>query len=120
MQITQSLFCLTFLLLLQDSVSEARREVAARRSPVLGFPRYCVKVPETRGEPAPMFDDVSLMPHAVCWGAAPRLVWTMVIANSITFLSYVSICITLFVIARRTRCGCVEGWDYFLVVLVQV
>jgi len=37
-----------------------------------------------------MFDHVSLMPHAVCWAAAPRLIWTMVVANSITFMSYVT------------------------------
>jgi signal transduction histidine kinase len=62
-----------------------------------------------------MFDDVSLMPHAVCWAAAPRLIWTMVAANAITFLSYVTICITLLVMARRTRRVIARDWGYFLV-----
>jgi signal transduction histidine kinase len=62
-----------------------------------------------------MFDDVSLMPHAVCWAAAPRLIWTMVIANSITFLSYVSICITLLLLVRQTRRVIARDWAYFLV-----
>jgi signal transduction histidine kinase len=62
-----------------------------------------------------MFDDVSLMPHAVCWAAAPRLIWTMAAANAITFLSYVTICITLLVMARRTRRVIARDWGYFLV-----
>jgi signal transduction histidine kinase len=62
-----------------------------------------------------MFDDVSLMPHAVCWAAAPRLIWTMVIANAITFLSYVSICATLLALVRRTRKVIAKDWAYFLV-----
>jgi signal transduction histidine kinase len=62
-----------------------------------------------------MFDDVSLMPHAVCWAAAPRLIWTMVIANSITFLSYVTICATLLILARRTRRVIARDWGYFLI-----
>jgi signal transduction histidine kinase len=62
-----------------------------------------------------MFDDVSLMPHAVCWAAAPRLIWTMVVANTITFLSYVSICATLLVLVRRTRRVIARDWAYFLV-----
>jgi signal transduction histidine kinase len=62
-----------------------------------------------------MFDDVSLMPHAVCWAAAPRLVWTMVVTNSITFLSYVSICVTLLVLAKRTRRVIARDWAYFVV-----
>ena len=62
-----------------------------------------------------MFDDVSLMPHAVCWAAAPRLIWTMVVANAITFLSYVTICATLLVMARRTRRVIARDWGYFLV-----
>jgi len=61
-----------------------------------------------------MFDDVSLMPHAVCWAAAPHLIWTMVVTNAITFLSYVSICITLLVLARRTRRVIARDWAYFL------
>src|SRR5580698_1505382 len=62
-----------------------------------------------------MFDHVSLMPHAVCWAAAPRLIWTMVITNSITFLSYVSICVTLLVLAKRTRRVIARDWAYFVV-----
>lgn len=62
-----------------------------------------------------MFDDVSLMPHAVCWAAAPRLIWTMVVSNAITFLSYVTICATLLVMARRTRRVIARDWGYFLV-----
>jgi signal transduction histidine kinase len=70
---------------------------------------FAWKVPES------MFDDVSLMPHAVCWAAAPRLIWTMVIANTITFLSYVTICATLLVLVRRTRRVIARDWAYFLV-----
>lgn len=44
-----------------------------------------------------------LMPHAVCWRADQHLIWTMVISNAITFLSYTTICLTLFALARRTR-----------------
>jgi signal transduction histidine kinase len=62
-----------------------------------------------------MLSDVSLMPHAVCWAAAPRLIWTMVITNSITFLSYVSICTTLLVLAKRTRRVIARDWAYFVV-----
>jgi signal transduction histidine kinase len=62
-----------------------------------------------------MFDDVSLMPHAVCWAAAPHLIWTMVIANAVTFLSYVSICVTLLVLLRRTRLIVARDWAYFLI-----
>jgi signal transduction histidine kinase len=62
-----------------------------------------------------MFEHVSLMPHAQCWAAAPHLIWTMVIANSITFLSYVSICVTLLVLVRRTGKVIARDWGYFLV-----
>ena len=41
-------------------------------------------------------------PHAVCWAGSPRLIWTMVVANSIIFLSYASNCGALLYIARRT------------------
>src|SRR5580704_10112919 len=61
-----------------------------------------------------MSSSVSLMPHAVCWAAAPRLVWTMVVTNFITFLSYVTICFTLFFLARRTRRVIARDWVYFL------
>jgi signal transduction histidine kinase len=55
------------------------------------------------------------MPHAVCWAAAPRLVWTMVVTNFITFLSYVTICFTLFFLARRTRRVIARDWAYFVI-----
>ncbi len=56
-----------------------------------------------------------LMPHAVCWAAAPRLVWTMVVTNAITFLSYLSICVTLLYLARRTGRVIARDWAYFTV-----
>ncbi len=62
-----------------------------------------------------MFDDVSLVPHAVCWAAEPKLIWTMVAANAVTFLSYVSICVTLLVLVRRTKRVIARDWAYFLV-----
>lgn len=55
------------------------------------------------------------MPHAVCWAAAPRLIWTMVITNAITFLSYASICVTLFYLVRNTRRVIAREWTYFVV-----
>ena len=58
---------------------------------------------------------VPLMPHAVCWASAPRLIWTMVITNLITFLSYFSICLTLFYLSRRTSRVIARDWKYFLV-----
>jgi len=57
----------------------------------------------------------SLMPHAVCWKADPHLIWTMAVVNAITFLSYFSICITLFYMARRTRRAIYREWGFFLV-----
>ena len=59
--------------------------------------------------------DSSLMPHAVCWRQDPRLIWTMVITNAITFLSYFSICVTLIYLARKTRRSIARDWVYFLV-----
>jgi signal transduction histidine kinase len=56
-----------------------------------------------------------LVPHAVCWAAAPNLIWTMVIADSVTFLSYVSLCVTLLFIARRTFRVMVRDWMWFVV-----
>jgi signal transduction histidine kinase len=56
----------------------------------------------------------SLMPHAVCWRADQHLIWTMVISNAITFLSYTTICITLLVLARRTRIVIARDWIFFL------
>ena len=57
----------------------------------------------------------SLMPHAVCWKADPSLIWTMAVTNAITFLSYLSICITLFYMAQRTRRAIYREWGFFLV-----
>ena len=57
----------------------------------------------------------SLMPHAVCWSRDPNLIWTMAATNAITFLSYFSICLTLFYMARRTRRSINREWGFFLV-----
>ena len=57
----------------------------------------------------------SLMPHAVCWSQDPQLIWTMVITNGITFLSYFSICLTLFYLARSTRRVVRREWAFFLI-----
>jgi len=57
----------------------------------------------------------SLMPHAVCWRQDPQLIWTMAITNAITFLSYLSICMTLFYLARRTGRSIARDWIFFLV-----
>ena len=57
----------------------------------------------------------SLMPHAVCWSRDPQLIWTMAVANAITFVSYFSICITLIYLARRTRRAIHHEWGFFLV-----
>ncbi len=62
-----------------------------------------------------MSGSVSLMPHAVCWAAAPRLIWTMVVTNLVTFLSYSSICLTLLYLVRRTRRVIARDWAYFVV-----
>ena len=56
-----------------------------------------------------------LMPHAVCWAAAPKLIWTMVVANLVTFLSYLSLCGTLLFIARRTFRVMARDWVLFVV-----
>ncbi len=57
----------------------------------------------------------SLMPHAVCWRADQHLIWTMVISNAITFLSYTTICLTLLALARRTRgIFIARDWIFFL------
>ena len=55
------------------------------------------------------------MPHAVCWAAAPRLIWTMVVTNLITFTSYLCICLTLLYLARRTGRVIARDWAYFVV-----
>ncbi len=57
----------------------------------------------------------SLMPHAICWRQDPQLIWTMAITNAITFLSYLSICITLFYLARKTGRAIARDWIFFLV-----
>lgn len=56
----------------------------------------------------------SLMPHAVCWRADQHLIWTMVISNAVTFLSYTTICLTLLALARRTRIVIARDWIFFL------
>ena len=62
-----------------------------------------------------MAPPVSLMPHAVCWNADPRLIWTMVVTNAITFLSYSGICLTLLVMVRRTKQVINRAWAWFAV-----
>lgn len=57
----------------------------------------------------------SLMPHSVCWREDQNLIWTMAVTNAITFLSYFSICITLFYLARKTRRSIPKDWAFFLV-----
>ncbi len=61
-----------------------------------------------------MLSSVPLMPHAVCWRDDPRLIWTMVAANTVTFLSYLSICVTLLLLARRTRRVIARDWAFFV------
>lgn len=56
-----------------------------------------------------------LMPHAVCWAGSPRLIWTMVVANFVIFLSYASNCGTLLFIAQRTFRSMVRDWVWFVV-----
>src|SRR5205814_7550790 len=57
----------------------------------------------------------SLMPHSVCWNHDPNLIWTMAVTNAITFLSYSSICVTLFYLARRTNRSIHREWGFFLI-----
>ena len=57
----------------------------------------------------------SLMPHSVCWRQDPHLIWTMAVTNAITFLSYLSICIALFYLARKTGRAIARDWVFFLV-----
>src|SRR5271165_1456923 len=57
----------------------------------------------------------SLMPHAVCWSQDQQLIWTMVITNAITFLSYFTICATLFYLARKTHAALARDWVFFLI-----
>jgi len=62
-----------------------------------------------------MYKQSPLMPHAVCWAADPGLIWTMVITNSITFLSYLTIAFTLIYLFRRTGRILARDWGYFVV-----
>ena len=62
-----------------------------------------------------MLGQIPLMPHAVCWAAAPRLIWTMVVTNFLTFLSYLTICGTLLYLVSRTRRVIAREWAYFVV-----
>lgn len=62
-----------------------------------------------------MSSPISLMPHAVCWREDPNLIWAMAITNAVTFLSYTTICITLFALARRTRRVIARDWAFFVV-----
>jgi signal transduction histidine kinase len=55
------------------------------------------------------------MPHAVCWRADPRLIWVMVVTNAVTFLSYLSIGLTLLWLARKTRRVIARDWAWFVV-----
>ena len=57
----------------------------------------------------------SFMPHAVSWSQDQPLIWTMVVTNTITFVSYFSICITLFYLARRTRRSLHRDWGYLAI-----
>lgn len=65
--------------------------------------------------PSTLLQMPSLMPHSVCWRADPHLIWVMVITNAITFLSYLSICLTLLYLVRKTRRILVRDWAYFAV-----
>jgi signal transduction histidine kinase len=58
---------------------------------------------------------VFLMPHAVCWAASPGLIWTMVVTNAVTFLSYSAMCAVLMYLARRTGRVMAREWRYFLI-----
>jgi len=58
---------------------------------------------------------IPLMPHAVCWASAPDLIWTMVVTNFITFLSYLTISVTLVYLARRTHRVIARDWIYFVI-----
>jgi signal transduction histidine kinase len=55
-----------------------------------------------------------LMPHAVCWREDQHLIWTMAVSNAVTFLSYTTICVTLFALARRTRRIIARDWIFFV------
>jgi signal transduction histidine kinase len=61
-----------------------------------------------------MSEPISLMPHAICWRADPHLIWVMVAANAITFLSYLSICLTLLSLVSHTRKVIARDWAWFV------
>jgi signal transduction histidine kinase len=61
------------------------------------------------------FVNTDLVPHSVCWASDPQLIWTMVVTNLITFLSYLAICCTLLYLVRRTGRLIVREWAYFVV-----
>ncbi len=60
-----------------------------------------------------MFSHIPLMPHAVCWRADPQLIWAMVVANAITALAYLTVCLTLLYLVRHTRRVIARDWAYF-------
>jgi signal transduction histidine kinase len=62
-----------------------------------------------------MFNSNSLMPHAVCWASDPRLIWTMMVTNLVTFISYLTIAFTLLYLVRRTGRILARDWGYFVV-----
>jgi signal transduction histidine kinase len=62
-----------------------------------------------------MSNPSSLVPHAVCWAADPSLIWTMVVTNFITFLSYITIAWTLVYLVRKTKRIVARDWGYFVV-----
>jgi signal transduction histidine kinase len=62
-----------------------------------------------------MFASIPLMTHAVCWRADQHLIWVMAVTNAIISLSYLSICLTLLNLARRTRTSIAREWGYFVV-----
>lgn len=62
-----------------------------------------------------MLQPNSLMPHAVCWAADPTLIWTMVITNMVTFVSYLALALTLAYLVRRTGKHLIRDWIYFLI-----
>jgi signal transduction histidine kinase len=62
-----------------------------------------------------MLHSNSLMPHSICWAADPALIWTMVVTNLATFLSYLTIAGTLIFLVRRTGRILARDWGYFVV-----
>ena len=54
-----------------------------------------------------------LMPHGVCWAWDPWVVWTNVIPDAVTALSYFTLSLTLVHLIRRRREG-TYGWMVLL------